>query len=331
MTSAAPSHALIEQALLLVGRTHKAGPEAAQAARDELVRWREGSPAQASAIAVAQQLWDGTDGSALKDSMPLPRSQADTVKARRQALGLLGVGGLAAVLAGGGRWYWQQPIYRLALATGHAQQLDRTLPDRSELSLAARTTSTAVLYRDHREIRLEDGEIRFKVAADVDRPFTVVTQWGQVRVLGTSFTVSARDARMRVAVAEGRVGVWPQRHGGVPVEMSGEPPMVLLAGQAVEVDAQGMGAQTAVQPADVGAWRQGWLVFDNTPLPEALARWNDYLPQALHLGDQPRLKALRLSGSFPLRDPQAFLQGLPDMLPVRVVRAAGVATTIELR
>lgn len=322
---------MVEQALLLIGRTHKAGPEAAHAARDEIARWRDGSPAQANAVAAAQQLWDAADGSVLKDTVPMPRSQADTVKARRAALGLLGVGGFAALLTGGGRWYWQQPVYEVALSTSHGQHIDHKLSDGSELSLAARTTATVVYYRDRREARLESGEIRFKVTADADRPFVVVTEWGQARVLGTVFTVSVRERHMRVAVAEGRVAVWPHRQAGPSGGQGDEPSLVLLAGQAIEADAHGMGTQTTVPPSDVGAWRQGWLVFDNTPLPEALARWNDYLPRALRLADQPRLSALRLSGSFPLRDPQAFLQGLPDILPVRVVRAADGITTIEPR
>jgi transmembrane sensor len=40
---------------------------------------------------------------------------------------------------------------------------------------------------------------------------------------------------------------------------------------------------------------------------------------------------LRLSGSFPLRQPQAFLTGLPDMLPVRVLRNGAGDVSVELR
>jgi transmembrane sensor len=326
---------LIEKALLLVGRTHKASPAVAQAAREELARWRRDSTAHAQAVTAAEQLWDSTDASALKATVPVPRSQAAAQEARRRTLGLLGVGGVIAALAGGGRWYWQQPLQELVLSTGRAQQLDRTLSDRSELSLAARTACTVAIYRNRREVRLAAGEVRFKVTHDPDRPFIVITEWGQVRVLGTTFTVSARDDHMRVAVADGRVAVWPRGGGNQPAASSnepfGEPSIVLRAGEAVDVDADGLDSRTAVSPDNVGAWRQGWLVFDNTPLGEALARWNDYVPQAFRLRDQPRLRDLRVSGSFPLRDPQAFLQGLPDMLPVRVSRAAGESITIELR
>lgn len=331
MALAPPSLDMVEHALLLIGRTHKARPAAAQAAHEELTRWRAMGPAHAQAIETAQGLWDGTDGSGLKESVPMPRSQAQVQQARRRALGVLGLGGLAALLAGGGRWYRAQPVLQVALSTGHAQLLERTLPDGTVLNLAARTAGTVSYFRDRRDIRLDHGEIRFAVAPDASKPFTVTTEWGRVRVLGTTFSVSARDGRMKVAVAQGRVAVWPGGQGGVPVEMEGIPAATLGAGEAVEADARGMGRQTTIPAADIGAWRQGWLVFDNTALPEAVARWNDYLPQPLRLGAAPGLQALRLSGSFPLRNPQAFLNGLPDMLPVRVVRAPGGDHSIELR
>jgi transmembrane sensor len=322
---------MIEHALLLIGRMHKGGPETAGAAQKELAEWRDRSATHAEAVRAAQQLWDATDGSALVNSVPVPRSQAATNPARRRVVGLLGVGGLAALLVAGGGWYWQQPVYTLGLATGHSQMLERTLPDGTQLSLAARTQGAIVYYRDRREVRLVDGEIRFQVTPDAQRPFTVATDWGRVRVLGTTFSVSARDSGMRVAVSEGRVGVWPARGDRTPADLAGEPAAILQGGEAIESDGQRLGPPMAIQPDSVGAWRQGWLVFDNTPLPEALARWNDYLQRPVRLGASAELNLLRLSGSFPLRNPQAFLAGLPDILPVRILQIPGGAATIEMR
>ncbi|MDM0131697.1 FecR family protein [Variovorax arabinosiphilus] len=322
---------MIEHALLLIGRTHKGQPETARAAQTELAAWRDRSATHADAVRAAQQLWEATDGSALVNSVPVPRSPAPTNLTRRRVVGLLGASGLAALLAAGGGWYWQQPVYTLSLATGHSQMLERTLPDGTQLSLAARTQGSIVYYRDRREVRLVDGEIRFQVTPDAERPFSVATDWGRVRVLGTTFSVRARENGMRVAVSEGRVGVWPGRADRMLVDLAGEPAAVLQGGEAIESDGQRLGPPMAIQPDSVGAWRHGWLVFDNTPLPEALARWNDYLQRPVRLGGSAELNMLRLSGSFPLRNPQAFLAGLPDILPVRIVQIPGGAATIEMR
>jgi transmembrane sensor len=86
----------------------------------------------------------------------------------------------------------------------------------------------------------------------------------------------------------------------------------------LRLDADGQLAPYSLNAADVGAWREGWLVFDHTPLTEVVARWNDYLAQPMVLDDAASLQALRLTGSFKLREPAIFIASLPRSLPVRV-------------
>lgn len=315
---------LVEQALLLVGRAHKGDAASAEAARARLQQWRAVDQRHADAIDIAQRLWDATDGSALREEIPMP-GRTDP-ESRRRAMQLLGWTGVALLTAGGARWWWQRPTLELALATDHGQLREQVLSDGTELGLAARTALSVRYYRDRREVRLIQGEVRLKVAPDAASQFTVHTDWGLVRVLGTVFTVSARATGMQVAVAEGRVGVWHRDQA-----LDAPPALVLQAGESVRTDSRGLGRRVAVQPDDVGAWRRGWLVFDDTPLPEVVDRWNDYVPQRLQLGPQERLRTMRLSGSFPLRQPQAFLRGLPDMLPVRLGRGDHGTTVIEPR
>lgn len=330
MAFSEPPRKKVEAALLLVGRMHRADPDSAMAAAQELQRWRAGTAECRAALETAERLWASTDGSFLQSSVPPPQGQ-DSRRARRNTLGLLGLGGLAAMLWTGGRWYWQQPVYKLALQTGHAQQRDMRLPDGSEISLAPHTRTRIVMYRDRREVRLEQGQMRLRVAQDIERPFTVTTEWGRVRVLGTVFSVGARGGQMRVEVAEGRVAVWPMDQTGASAELETTPAIHLKAGDAIEADQSGLVHRMQVASESVAAWRNGWLVFHNTPLYQVLAQWNDYLARPLLLGSHPRLQQLRLSGSFPLRQPQAFLAGLPDMLPVRIQRNATGDVTVELR
>mgnify|MGYP003611567490 CR=1 FL=1 len=317
--------ALVERALMLVGRIHHGDARAAQAAQAELARWRAASPDHAEATATAQLIWNATSAVGLREQVPLPPSAEQLQRRRRRVTGLLGVGALALCSGLGARWYWRQPQYQLALNTGRAQTLARALPDGGAIDLAARTDLQVTYYRDRRTVQLTQGEARFDVAHDADRPFTVQTPWGHVRVLGTAFTVAARNGRMDVAVVQGRVAVWPGALAGASA------PITLQAGQSIQADQQGLGQATSVDASDVAAWRQGWLVFRNTPLPEAVARWNDYLAQPLHLADAAGLQALRLTGSYPLRNPQAFIESLPVMLPVRVTRVAGGGAEIRPR
>lgn len=306
-----PPAAQLQHALLLIARIEGGAPHEAAAAREALARWRASDPTHEAAYATAAAAWGATRAEALRQSVPLPAGAQPP--SRRKALQLLGaslvVGGAASL----GWWQWRAPLQQLELATPAGQLRSAHLADGSTLVLDARTRADVVLYRDRREVWLREGGIRFAVAPEARRPFIVHTAFGRVTVLGTVFTVEARHGAMRVQVAEGRVQVWAA---------AGGPGVVLSAGQAVAAEAGAVGPLRRVAPADVGAWRDGWLVFDDTPLPEVVARWNDYLPRPLRLADAAALRRLRLTGSFPLRAPAAFLESLPGVLPVQVERGA---------
>lgn len=324
--------ALVEHALTLIGRIHRGSPQAAQAAEAELARWRSLSAENSEATATAHRIWNAADAGALRGQLAMPPTAAQERQSRRRVVGLLGVAGFAALAGVGGRWYWQRPVYEAAPRTGQAQTLAHALPDGSTLDLAANTALEVTLYRDRRTVRLVRGEARFAIAHDAQRPFTVATDWGHVRVLGTVFTVSVRDGRMRLAVAEGRVAIWAHTQAAGLADAEAMPPATILqAGEAIEADAQGLGTRSSVDVGEVADWKQGWLVFRNTRLPEALARWNDYLRQPLRLADDSSLREMRVTGSYRLQDPQAFLNGLAVMLPVRTARNADGTTDIARR
>jgi transmembrane sensor len=318
--SAGPSREKLSHALLLIARIHGGEPAQATAAREALARWRASHPDHEIAYGAAQAGWNATSAEALRGEFPLPPSTHREGLRRGRRNALLGLGVLALGVGGLVRWHLQQPVHTLALQTVRGQLQSATLPDGSQLALDAHTQARVVFYRDRREVWLGAGEIRFSVQPDAERPFIVVTDWGRVRVLGTVFTVEARAQRMRVAVAEGRVGVWA---GSLGSSQDSAPDSVLTAGRAVMAEAGTLGAVHTVPVDDVAAWQRGWLVFDNTPLPHAVARWNDYLATQLRLDSDPALQGLRLTGSFPLRSPDAFVSSLPGILPVRVEHAGG--------
>lgn len=86
------------------------------------------------------------------------------------------------------------------------QQIEFNLPDASEVTLNAGSTINynSSKWQDTRKLRL-DGEAYFKVAKG--KTFTVETSHGSVMVLGTEFTVNARDGFFEVTCYEGLVAV----------------------------------------------------------------------------------------------------------------------------
>lgn len=324
------ARARLEHALLLIARIHGGDTGTAAAARSALARWRDADPAHEAAFQRAQAGWQATRADTLRGTLPLPERAG---MRRRQALTLLGLAGVALGCGALLHRHRQQPLQQLALRTPRGQQAAVALADGSRLRLDANTEARVRLYRDRREVWLDAGEIRLAVSPDAQRPLIVATPWGHARVLGTVFTAEARHGRMRIAVAEGRVAVWPDplAPDGVQAALARADGTMLAAGQSIDSDGAALSPVRRVPVDAVGAWRQGWLVFDATPLAEAVARWNDHLATPLLLDPDPTLRALRLTGSYPLRAPAQFADSLPATLPVRVTRQADGVLRIQAR
>ena len=317
----------LEHALLLLARQHGGSAESSARAKEALAIWRTKDPLNETAALAATQGWRVTQASDLRSDMQMPLSQqARHQRTRRRVLSVLGVAAVVAATACVTRWHWQQPLQTIALNTGVGEMVSHNLPDGTHVDLTPNTHMEVVLYRDRREVQLTQGAIRFDVARDEKRPFIVTSAWGRVRVLGTVFTVDARKERMKVAVAHGRVAVWMRddEHD----RFAEKPDVVLQDGQGVRVDADGLSRTREVDASNIGAWRDGWLVFDRTPLKEVVMRWNDYLAKPMQLEGG---EGLLLTGSFRVRDPDTFVEALPRSLPVKVLRSVQGQVTIVQR
>lgn len=227
---------------------------------------------------------------------------------------------VCAVLVIGGGYGWHRwdntPGYVLDVSTaaGEIRQLD--LPDGSRIALNFGSTLQVRYYPRRREVVLNQGEGFFDVAPDAGRPFTVDARQSRITVVGTAFNVRATPQAVIVKVLHGRVRVQPDRdHDGQALSLGAE--------QGVSVDARAATYQTVAVAADsVGGWRNGRLVFRRTPLGEVAQEVAQYLGKPVTLAS-PDLKTLPVSGFAATNAPAAFLEALPDLLPVQVTRAAG--------
>ncbi|THF67588.1 iron dicitrate transport regulator FecR [Pseudothauera nasutitermitis] len=234
----------------------------------------------------------------------------------------LATAAIVLAVAGGGwlgwaHWYGQ-PVFTADYATERGQRLAVDLPDGSALLLDTATRIEVRLYRKRREVHLADGQVMFDVAGDGARPFAVLAGAARVTVVGTRFSVRHTQAGLAagqtvVAVESGTVRV-----AGDRLLPSGTAGVALTAGQGVSAGRGGQLAPVVSFPAEgVGAWRNSRVSFDDTPLADALAEFERYEDTGLVVRD-PRVGALRLGGSFDLRQARTFAQTLPLMLPVRL-------------
>jgi transmembrane sensor len=197
-----------------------------------------------------------------------------------------------------------------SLATPVAQRETVTLVDGSRIELNARTALVVEVTPNSRRVRLADGEAFFSVSKDPNRPFFVETPAGSVRVTGTHFNVrSESPASLEVTVEEGSVRVRP----------AGNQPHDLTAGDRL-VQESGLVAVAHLTPGqlrDFLAWRQGMIVFADTPLREAVARFARYHGRTITVTDA--VADRRVGGTHRLDDLAGFLSSLEDAHLGRVV------------
>ncbi|MBS7781111.1 FecR domain-containing protein, partial [Acidovorax sp. CCYZU-2555] len=209
-------------------------------------------------------------------------------------------------------WWDQHPSYVLDIATGPGEMRAVALPDGTRVTLNFDSRLAVRYYPRRRNVELAGGEAFFQVAPDAHKPFTVDSGASQVRVVGTAFNLRSGPPQFVVKVLEGQVEVRPDRR------RADAPVLQLGAGAGVSVDAAS-GRHTAVPAAAdaVGDWRNGQLVFAQTPLAEVAAELARYLGKPVRV-EGARLAALPVSGMAITDAPAGFLRALPMLLPVRV-------------
>jgi len=282
--------------------------------------WRQADPRHEQAYREMMRVW-GVAG-ATPDKVfenilrRRPQPPAAALSSRRRILAL-GAGGascaaVAAVLAGPERWF-REPAFSGRYASRRGERRTVDLPDGSALTLNTDSIAQVRFYESERRILLEQGEAFFSVAQAADRPFVVDAGLATVTVTGTQFNVRRDADRVSVAVASGSVevagGKWWRREA-----------RRLGAAQALQVAGTAALPEAAAANVDaLTAWRQGKVVFDAAPLAAIVAEMNRYRARPVRLRSAA-LRDLRVAGVFSTDDPDAFLDVLPSLAPVAVLR-----------
>lgn len=216
---------------------------------------------------------------------------------------------LLLLLGVGGSWLgFQSPLGRelradYRTATGEIKPI--VLSDGSQLVL---NTASAVDVRysaEKRLILLYNGEISLITGRD-DRPFWVESRQGAMRALGTHFLVRENDDQTQLTVlehaVEAQLAQFPQEKRRVN------------AGEQISFSAAAFGQQQAAGNGD--SWTRGVLSVSQWRLEQVLAELSRYRHGRLDC--DPAIAGLRVSGSFPLREPDRALLLLSQTLPIRL-------------
>jgi transmembrane sensor len=150
------------------------------------------------------------------------------------------------------------------IASAPGQKLTVKLADGSRIDMNG---ATRLVLDGPRHARLERGEALFAVVHDEARPFEVASGDALIRDVGTTFNVVRDPMRFTVTVSEGEIVFNPEREQ-----------VHVTAGQQIE-EAGDQLLVTRVETAQVGAWRQGRLIYRGAKL----ARVADDLSRGLGL------------------------------------------------
>ena len=195
-------------------------------------------------------------------------------------------------------------------ATGVGGRDTVPLGDGSVITLNTDTRLEVALGDDSRRVDLKGGEAFFNVARDAGRPFSVMTDYGEVVVTGTSFNVRSIGEQVSVSVVSGAVDIRPEGFEAV----------TLLAGDAIRFGPSlGRPVTDRFDATNVLSWRGGRVVFDETPLSEVTAELNRYYATPLILGPGAPLDA-PVTGQFETDQQQVAIRGLSAALSLDVER-----------
>ncbi|HEL3234340.1 TPA: FecR domain-containing protein [Stenotrophomonas maltophilia] len=317
MTTSEPSPRQARQALRWVIQC-SAGPLPERQQRT-LQRWLQADPRHALAWRQQQAFWQGLDAAGPDVLAALPGLTADRqglrpIAPQRRLPWLLASAAAVVLMVAAAP-------HALLLARSDLRSSDAPrvvqLEDGSTAVLDAGTALAVEFDGQRRHLRLLRGQAWFQVAHEA-RPFQVEAAGGQVRDIGTAFSVSMQDTTVVTQVSEGVVDVRP---GDGSVQR-------LHAGQArVFRDGRWLQPLRQADPDAVAPWRRGEVMIDDQPAAQAIADLARYRRAPVWvLGGQGT--DVRVSALFHLQQPETAIDSVAAQAGLRVQRLPGGALVV---
>ena len=288
--------------------------EVSRADRKAFAAW-QAVPAHARAYAEFEQLWaDLAQLQQLNKPLALPQRKPNLWRPALAVAAALVCAVLATSLGA------PRELYHSQVATQAKGMRTLNLPDGSTLYVNANTHIRVDFNAHQRVLHLDNGQLYIEVAADKERPLYVQAGESSVRVVGTAFDVRRGQQQLVVSVAHGQVAFAP----------NGNSPTTLLGAQqrASYNYAKGTVQPQSLSAEEVADWRSGHLSFRNRELASLIDELSLYRPQA-PLQVSKAVAQLKVSGNLDVNDPDALLNALPALLPVKTVLSADGTIRIE--
>jgi transmembrane sensor len=243
-----------------------------------------------------------------------------SVGAVAAVLTVAAVGVLRYAVPGGVSARTPETMREVATAAGQRATVQLGDGTRVVLGVDSKLRFPAAFGGARREVYL-DGEGYFDVTHDAAKPFVVHVRDAVAEDLGTAFGVRAYedDSTVQVVVTAGKVAL------GAALPGAPRGP-VLTAGRLGRLDRRSHHVE--VQSVDTTAylaWRDGRLVFDNTPLPQVVAELHRWYDVDIQVADS-NIAARQLTASFHARSITEILDFMTLAMELRYERHGRTVT-----
>jgi len=213
--------------------------------------------------------------------------------------------------------------------TSIGEQQEILLADGSMAYMNTRSSMSVSFTDEKRDIRLNNGEVFFKVVHDNNRPFSVYAAGGVVRAVGTAFSVRLKGHNLEVVVAEGKVEIASgiiekfdeNRSAGV-VSLYADYLATLSAGQTAEFNNDTIESIKTIEPESVVrklSWQHGMLEFKDETLEQVITEISRYTDIKIIISDES-IRDIRIGGYFRAGEVEALISVLETGFPVSVDR-----------
>lgn len=307
---------ILEQASVWHARVHDSDLKESQGGllKAQFNTWLLADPLHRIAYDEMSSLWDVLTHSELSENeliLDEPTVQKTFIKHASWPL-YAAVASVALFVVAGVGWQQNWPLrlqsdYYSNVGEQKVVQLD----DNSEIILNTNSAIKVNYTKQLREVVLLQGEARFNVAKNSERPFVVNTTQGTVTVTGTQFNVSLYSDSATVSLFEGSVALTSNQARKLRKNLS--------ANQQAKLFSTGIGAVSEFDAAVVNAWQRGQLVFYSTALSEVVAKLNRYRKGKIIITDDS-VNNLQISGVFSINDPDAALEMITETLALKQTR-----------
>ncbi|MGO4799583.1 FecR domain-containing protein [Pseudomonas sp. W22_MBD1_FP4] len=239
---------------------------------------------------------------------------------RRDGLKLLGLMAGAAGLTWLGRDYTPLPALMADYRTVTGERRWVALNDGSNIQLNSASAFDTAFNQERRLVHLRQGEILVNTGVD-SRPFWVQTRDGYLRAIGTRFLVREDAQGTLLAVQQGSVALFADRHDTHAQQL-------IKPGKQVLFDRNGIRPPLA-NGLDPWAWSDGVISAHNMRLDNFLAELGRYRNGLLRCSEA--VAGMRVSGTYQLDDTDQVLSLVAHSLKVDVTYRSRYWVTVSPR